>query len=147
MSRWRGWLGGALLAALAGCLPVKEHPPGQELAIHLARSEPAPTLQQMQDPDGRSWWVEQPARLCCKDFRSAELMIDESGAAVVVIRLSDEAGARLATLTRENIGQVMAVLANGKLLVAATLTSEISDGQMVLGGFDSISDAQRLIGR
>jgi preprotein translocase subunit SecD len=148
MSRWRGWLGVLLLLGSAGCQPSPgDRPPAREIAVHLAQREAGPGLQQMQDRDGRSWWVEQPARLCCGDFRSVELALDENNAPLVIARLSDEASPRLATLTRENIGQVMAVLVEGELLVAATLMSEISGGQLALRGFGSVEEAQRLIGR
>lgn len=101
----------------------------------------------MQDREGRSWWIEKQAQLCCQDFRSAELMLDENNAPMVVVHLSDDASTRIATLTRENIGQVMAVLIEGELLIAATVMSEISGGQLALRGFSSVEEAQRLIGR
>lgn len=144
--RGYGWAGAALLALLAGCLPV-EQPPAQELAIHLAQREAAPTLQEMQDREGRSWWIEKQAQLCCQDFRSAELLLDENNASIVVVRLSDDARTRFATLTRDNIGQVIAILVDGKLLIAATVTEEISGGQLALSGFSSAEEAQRLMGR
>lgn len=146
MRCWRGWPGAALLALLAGCLPA-EQPPAQEITLHLAQREAAPSLQQMQDREGRNWWIEEQAQLCCQDFRSAELMLDENNAPMVVVHLSDDASTRLAALTRDNIGQVMAILVDGKLLIAATVMSEISGGQLALRGFSSVEEAQRLIGR
>ncbi len=146
MRRWC-WLGAALLVSLGGCQPTTEQPPAQEITLHLAQREATPTLQEMQDREGRSWWIEKQAQLCCQDFRSAELMLDENNAPMVVVHLSDDASTRLATLTRENIGQVMAILVDGELLIAATVMSEISGGQLALRGFSSVEQAQRLIGR
>ena len=147
MRRWCSWLGAALLVSLGGCQPTAEQPPAQEITLHLAQREATPTLQEMQDREGRSWWIEKQAQLCCQDFRSAELMLEEDNAPMVVVHLSDDASTRLATLTRENIGQVMAVLVEGELLIAATVMSEISGGQLALRGFPSVEQAQRLIGR
>lgn len=119
--------------------------PARSFSIHLADAQPAPGRVPMLDREGRRWWVEMPAQLCCKAIRSAELVFDEQHQPLLVLNLDKEAGTRLAQLSREHVGRGMAVLVDGELQMAATLRGEISGGQLALRGFASVDEAQRLL--
>ena len=84
------------------------------------------------------------------DFTSDDLLSNakvkhnENNFAVVDIGFKKESGLRFAEFTRDNIGNVLAILYGNKLLMAPQIINEIPDGRSELSGFANIYEATQM---
>ena len=101
-----------------------------------------------EQPSGRALNLQDfadQALIAASDVRAAELREASSGgAAAVNLRLTARAAERLSEATAERLGEPIAVLHSGKILVAPIVRERISSGQLrITGGFDVV-EAERL---
>ena len=144
----RGLLAALALTLLAGCasearLPSAEH----RLGIHPARTASADGLQAMTDRHSgvRLWVAPQPV-LTEADVQQAEMAFTPDGQPAVILTLTDEGRATLAAVTRTHLGQPLAILVDGELRLAPIVEEPVLDGRVALTGFDSLEEAEQLVG-
>ena len=81
-------------------------------------------------------------------IRSASVKkVDEHSYAYVELVLTDKGRDWLAATTRENIGKRLAIVVDGRVLVAPKIVAEISDGKVWIAGRFSDQDAADLAAR
>jgi preprotein translocase subunit SecD len=136
-----------VLALLAGCAS-EARPPSAEhrLGIHPAHTASADGLQAMTDRHSgvRLWVAPQPA-LTEADVQLAEMAFTPAGEPAVVLTLSDKGRATLAELTRQYLGQPLALVVDGELRLAPIIEEPVLDGRVALTGFDSLQEAEALV--
>ena len=142
--RWVG-LAAALFVAAALLTGDREQPqkPGSRsvsFAIHLLAAGPGLGV-----VEASSWQGGEPIRIHSErqvsnvDVESARVVRTGSGCQVD-IRLTSEGTGKLARLTRAHVGERLALVIDGKVVMTPTIRSEIAQGEVALtGGF---SDAR-----
>jgi preprotein translocase subunit SecD len=75
---------------------------------------------------------------------SAATVTDGDGNVVVSFQLTPEGRARLAALTRANIGRRLAIVVNGTVVSAPIIRSEISEGAGQISGRWEAAEAEAL---
>ncbi len=85
----------------------------------------------------------------CKavDFRKAGLIFDERGMPMIEIQLGDKGTEKFAKATRDNIGKRLAIIADGELLSAPIIQSEITGGRMNISGSFIVEEARHIIAK
>jgi preprotein translocase subunit SecD len=78
------------------------------------------------------------------EILDARAQPDISGMASVMISLDDSASQKLAKLTADNIGKVLAITMDGKVLVEPLVQAAITDGQIMISGTFTVKDAEML---
>lgn len=64
--------------------------------------------------------------------------------AMLDLEFKPESGKRFAEFTKNNIGGILAVIYDGKLLMAPQIREEIPDGKAQISGFANINEAKRM---
>jgi preprotein translocase subunit SecD len=90
--------------------------------------------------DGTSatrWWpLKRISTVQGNDLRNAYRSSDEWGDPTVAFELTQDAGRRFETATRENTGCIMAIVLDGNVISAPVIESTIRDQGIIRGGFD-----------
>lgn len=102
-------------------------------------------------PDGsdgttaiRYWPLRKVSAVTGIDLKNARRGQDQFGAPVVEFTLTADAGKRFEKLTRENQGQILAILLDGKIISVPRINATIRDQGIIEGGF-SLEQAQVLV--
>jgi preprotein translocase subunit SecD len=108
------------------------------LALQLVKATASSrALSQLQLTD-----LEEPA-LTNRDLYRVQASTKE-GHPALTLRLNREGAARLARLTSANVGRRVALVVDGRILIAPTIRSPITGGAVSIQGFKSSEEAERL---
>ncbi len=94
--------------------------------------------------DGKDFWLKPGAQVTGAMFASARAVDNPEGRSGVEFTLTPEGKARLAALTRDNIGRRLALVVDGKVLWAPMIQAEISGGAGQISGQFSRDQAETL---
>jgi len=109
-------------------------PPLVGFAIHLLAKGPGVgVVEAASAEDGRPVPIGEERYVSNEDVASARLEHAGSGC-LVSIGLTDEGSGKLARLTRDHVGDQLALVIDGKVVMTPTIRSEIRDGQVQLTG-------------
>jgi preprotein translocase subunit SecD len=126
---------GLTLAACGGEEPVR-------LAMHLAEDEPAEGLASM-TLHGRLFYLHPEPALTEADVDSAWVTM-RGDRPVVDLRLNDRGREAFARLTGDNVGKRVAMLVDGKLLLAPVVRAPILEGRAVIEWDATPEEAERV---
>jgi preprotein translocase subunit SecD len=88
----------------------------------------------------------QPAELTGRYLSKARVEFDpNTGAALVGIQFDREGAELFAQITRENQGEILAIILDGSIISAPVIASEIRDGQAQITGSFSPEEARTLV--
>lgn len=161
-----GWVGGFALVVLVGCWgkptdeghdridpkSVREYTPGGrpgvKLEIRLAEDSPTAGTTPVALDDG-SWkvYVHSEVLFGNADIaktRSYSWTFEGEPQWAVGLHLTPVAADRMATLTRANLGNRMAILLDGKAILAPKIAAPIERGEVEIGGGMNQDEADRL---
>jgi preprotein translocase subunit SecD len=133
-----------ILVLFAGCTADKVETAGQAPAavekpvairFHLASQRADSNWEPLKDPDGRTIYVAPVPVLTEKDLASAQPVTDQLGRPCVEVIMTDEGAKKLARLTKENIGNMLAAFVDDELTMAATIQSVVSKRARISGHF------------
>jgi SecDF, P1 head subdomain len=156
--RWVGLAAGLLVAAgvltwgyakLPGAAPVtpvatRASGPLAAFAIHLLATGPGFGVVEAASPDGGEPVYVRPERYVSEaDVRSAWVERAE-GRCRVGIRLTAGGTRKLADLTRDHVGERLALMVDGEVVMSPTIRSEITDGLVALTGHFSDDRCEQL---
>lgn len=137
----------ALLAIVTSAFPVAAtEPVGKPVRIEFRRAEAeaAPGLIEFPDPDGEgSIYLRDKAEITNAEIAEAKLGYDTRGGAAVDIRLTEAGAAKLKKISRGHLEKRLAILIDGKLLMAPRIRSEMGSEAQITGRF-SVAEAQRI---
>ena len=153
-ARWVGMAAGLVLAT--GALSVgwfgSQEPAGApgsptgsgttlaRFAIHLLAAGPGLGVVEAASPeDGETLYVHSERHVSEADVQSASVEPADAGCRVG-IRLTTHGTRKLADLTRDHVGERLALVIDGQVVMSPTIRSEISQGLVVLTG--DFSDAR-----
>ena len=104
--------------------------------------------QEVFGPDGTPlivWWpLKHVSTVAGSDLRNAYRNVDEWQDPVVAFDLNPDAASRFERATEANIGKVMAILLDGKVISAPRIESKIRNSGIIRGGF-TIESADELV--
>jgi hypothetical protein len=92
-------------------------------------------------------YVQKEVMLDASAVQSARASRDSLGRADIEFTLTDDGRKRFAEVTRQHIGQRLAIVIDGRIQSAPLINSEISDGKGVIEGNFSDSETQELANR
>jgi SecDF, P1 head subdomain len=103
-------------------------------AIHLMATGPGPgVVEAASAQDGEPVPIHSKRQVSDADVQSARVGRTASGCQVD-IRLTEEGTGKLTRLTRDHIGERLALVIDGKVVMTPTIRSEITEGQVALTG-------------
>jgi len=79
------------------------------------------------------WVVRTTAAVTGSDLRNAQQSVDEYNRPAVGFTLKQEAAGRFGTFTQENIGNLLGVILDGRVMSVATIQSRITDSGQITG--------------
>jgi preprotein translocase subunit SecD len=149
----------ALLAAgssgaYAGGLPSWEvHRPAgvkrSALAFRLVLDQPGPGTLKLKGPDGTPRLLSSTTVLNQNDITKVEVMEipkwrdDQPAHYVINLYFKPDAAHRLGQVTRDNVGHFLAVVVDGRILMALIINSSIESPAMIEGDYYTRADATR----
>ena len=110
--------------------------------IRVAEAEPRPGLQAVQDPAARTVYVEPRVVVANRDITRTRVVPVGDGFGVEVAFSADGA-AKMRAATAGNVGRLLAVVVDGRVLASPRITSAI-DGVGILGGTYTKNEAGRI---
>ncbi len=96
------------------------------------------------EPFAVYWPVTRSSPLTGNDLKNARRDMDRFGSPAVNFSLTAEAGRRFQTLTRENQGQLLAIVLDRKIVSAPRINAVIADQGIIEGGNFTIESAEDL---
>ncbi len=124
---------------------IEERGEGEEKEVHarhILLSKKAPPLPEEQMPN----FVE--TGLTGKNLKRAEVQFaSQSGKPEVGIEFDGEGTQIFAQLTKESVGQQIAIFLDGFVISAPTVQTEITDGRAVITGDFTLEEAKKLVQR
>lgn len=87
--------------------------------------------------------LEAPA-LTNRDLNRVQAGQGKSGRPALILRLNREGAAKFARLTSANVGRRLAIVVDGRILIAPTIRGPITGGAVSIQGFSSAQEAERL---
>jgi hypothetical protein len=115
-----------------------------KVAFRLADDVARPGDQRVLGPDGRELWLASAAGIDRSVFASATSTTDAAGHPSVDFVLTPAGQARVAAVTRANVGRRMALLVDGKVLWAPRIRAEITGGAGRINGRFTREEADAL---
>jgi len=88
----------------------------------------------MNDEKGESLYIEKTVLLSCDDVASAQVTSPRNGIWNVDMQFSEDGARKFAVVTKDCIGRRLAIILEGKILLAPTIFSEITDGKAAITG-------------
>ena len=124
-----------LTTALIGCSPA-ETPVASDVKIefHLAESAPGNHLKEM-EVQGRKLYLYPEIVLSNEDIQGVELTKDEFDKPALRLVFRDESSQKIKDLSSKNIDRQLALLIDGKVIIAPVIRSRISKEVQVTGDF------------
>ncbi len=109
------------------------------LALQLVKTSASNrTVAQIRPTD-----LEAPA-LTNRDLDRVQAGQGESGRPALTLRLNRAGAAKFARLTSANVGRRLAIVVDGRILIAPTIRGPITGGAVSIQGFDSPQETERL---
>jgi preprotein translocase subunit SecD len=105
------------------------------IRFHLAADQPTDGYRPVPDKDGRTIYVAPEPALTEADMASARPAQDSLGRPCVDVAMTDAGAAKLKELTRNNIGNKLAIFVDGELMTAPTIQSVVSQRAQISGHF------------
>lgn len=136
--------------------PSRQGPPMVSLKVAAASEDERPGMQRVRrrgaSGSPRAVWISDTPLLTESDVSTAAATWDcEAGLgpepAAVKLRFTEEAGERFASWTKENVGQMMAVVIEGEAWVFARVLTPLSKQLVLCSSEASLDDAQALARR
>ena len=135
-----GWL---ITSAVAGAAPFAS--PAFQIRLVLdAPSNDSEPMTTVSKEKKEVLNVQKTVLLDQTDLKSVAVLTDSSGQTRIGITFSDEGRKRFAEITRENIGQRLAIIIDGQLYSAPTIRTEIPEGKAEISGNFSREEANVL---
>jgi preprotein translocase subunit SecD len=126
------WMGGAATLHAA-----------MQFEVRLAGAEPKPGVRNAVDPkSGRTIYLDQEVVLTNRDIAAASVVTLPSGFGVEV-HFTDAGAAKLRSVTADNVGRLLAIIVDGKLLAAPAIRSAVAQIGVMSGQFTR-EEAERL---
>ncbi len=86
----------------------------------------------------------EPPALTNRDLDRVQASQGESGRPALTLRLNREGAAKLARLTATHVGRRVAIVLDGRILIAPTIRGPIGGGMVSIQGFSSAQEVERL---
>ncbi|MCP5560535.1 MAG: hypothetical protein H7A55_22570 [Verrucomicrobiaceae bacterium] len=112
------------------------------IAMRLLSPTPHEGVSEMKTGD-EMVWVEKEILIDDNDIASAALGADRNGP-IVTIKFTKEGSERFAKVTKASIGMRLAIIHDGKILMAPVIRDEITGGEAILSGRFSEAEAGEL---
>jgi preprotein translocase subunit SecD len=114
-----------------------------QFEVRLAASDAKPGVRVAVDPgSGRTIYLDQDVVLTNREITETRVVTLPSGFGVEV-RLTDGGAAKLRAVTADNLGRLLAIVVDGKVLAAPTVRSPIAEIGVIKGKFTR-EEAERL---
>ncbi|REK12007.1 MAG: hypothetical protein DWQ37_13385 [Planctomycetota bacterium] len=136
---------GGMLSIIAGTIATLALAAPQSAQIEIRRAEyqPGPELTQIEVEEGQQpIYLHDEVELSGKHFKTASVR-DEQGHYAVEVTLTDEGAKKMGTLTKGHMNRPLAILVDGKLVMAPRVRSKIGQKFVISGGFTE-AEAKRL---
>lgn len=78
------------------------------------------------------------------DLKNAKEQTDQNNQNLVALEFSDEGGKKFADLTSKNVGKIISILLDGKVLTAPRVNEAITGGRAVITGSRTLEEAHNL---
>lgn len=124
-----------LLLIVCGAVPVWAQPIEFRLECDLKATDCVDMAHQ--DGSGKLRLQATPSiSITSEGLKDASVELDQFGMEAMALDFSDQVGAQIAKLTEENVGKVVAIVANGEILTAPQIREKVAGGriQISLGG-------------
>jgi preprotein translocase subunit SecD len=125
----------AVIPAFTGCGALWESMYPSEsnklpaYSFHIASTHDAPGLLPWTDAQGKqTLYLQRESLLTRADIKGASPMVDATGQFFVAIRLSDSGSRKLASMSRTNVGQSLALVTGSYLMGSALMDGPIEKG-------------------
>jgi len=125
------WPRGGVVAAVRFEVRLAEAAPGLELEPVIVQGS------------GERIYLHRAAILTNGDIATAEPAQDASGSFGVVVRLTAQGAAKMRQATTQNLGRRLAILLDGRVVVAPTVRSAIGTSAVISGGYSRV-EAERI---
>lgn len=129
---------------LATPVDIPSTRPAADIQLRLVETEPvlgATTL----TLDGQGFILRPESLLSGVDIESATAQFDTYfGVPIVNLVLTRDGGRRLAQVTTQNVGRALAIVVNGRLIMAPVIRDPILGGRVQISGLDSMAEATDL---
>jgi preprotein translocase subunit SecD len=122
-------------------VPREELRPAK-IEFRVADTQEVPGAQPVQF-EGQTLYLDPEVVISNSDIASVS-PYSQSGKFLVSLKFKEEGARRLNEVTQKNLGKRMAVLLDGKVLMAPVIQSAIGDSAMLEGDFDGMEVAARL---
>lgn len=117
------------------------------IQFRLAQSEPSPGLTRM-DWNGWAFYLHPEILMSATEIAAADVGSNwYSGQPVVHLELTDTGRARLARITTDHVGDKLAILIDGELVMAPNIMEPIVDGRVEISSSIALSDVVTLARR
>jgi preprotein translocase subunit SecD len=108
-------------------VPIELHP-----VLEPAATAP-PSTTELPDPSGESLTLAEPV-MTIERLDRAEVMLDQAQQWTLSIDLTDEDAAEFAAWTADHVGERLAMVVDGKVVIAPTIQSAITGGIVQIAG-------------
>ena len=118
------------------------------LEIHAASSNATPGWRPMKTSlEKQEVWVSPAIRLTSRDIERAEVRTRENGDPAIGVVFTDEGARKMDALATEQMGQLIAILLDGRLVWAPLVRTNVSKEAVLSGGPGGLTPAeiQRLL--
>lgn len=140
-----------LLASLQGCLPgqelLEQDTPSKPVRfeLRLADTSPSPgAVQAKAEGSEETLYLAPEVVLTNADVRRSRTQVTPVGSYGILVELTHEGGEKLAKLTRDNLNKRVAILLDGRLVMAPVIRSEIPGGSAIIEGDFTEDEAREL---
>ncbi len=86
----------------------------------------------------------EPPQLTNRDLDRVQASQGQSGRPALTLRLNQEGAAKFTRLTAANVGRRVAIVVDGRVLIAPTIRGPITGGTVSIQGFSSQQETERL---
>jgi len=139
-----------VIVGFVGCCFAQEKKGTVSVQFRLGETKPGPGLKEMSVPGSElKVYLHDGVELSNEDIASASVQMRENGhtkGPIIEMTFTEVGGEMLRRLTRENIGKILAVVVDGKVLSAPVITSEIGGGsrKCTIAGTFTMDEATRI---
>ena len=120
--------------------------PSVRIEFRIAEDNSIPGLTAVSSPaTGNTFYVRNKIELDNNDIESAKLIKTEWGEHVIDLKFTEYGAEKLLHVSSQNIKKRLAILANGRLLVAPIIMDPMKEGRTRIGGGFSKEEAKQII--
>lgn len=122
--------------ALAGCLSRSEpitHAPRADVGLHSASREPCLGCLERKGPDGQTVYLRRRPLLSAQHIAAVSKVVDIDGGYGIQVDFKPEAKDRVISVSEEQIGKLIAWVAQERVLTVATNQGVYSTGMRLSG--------------